>query len=258
MKNRLIKMKEEGKKILGTMVNVSCPTTLECICRAGMDFVTIDLEHGHYEYSEMLSLLRAAELCNVVPLVRAKDHTRASILKTVDAGAAGVIAPMIKTVEDAAKMVEYGKFAPLGARGMCPTRCSGYGEKSTIKGHSLPEYFAEANEETLVLPQCETKEYLENLDAILSMDGVDGTLVGPMDLSVSMGCPGDVFCDRMMDAYEKIIKSCKKYNKLSIMTGLNIEHAKQCFDQGFDAVQIGLESRLLIEWYEGMFNAIRG
>lgn len=252
MKNRLIAMKEAHEKILGTMMCVGNESTLECIGLSGMDFVAIDMEHGLYEYQEMLHLIRAAELHGVVPIVRAKDTSRASILKTADAGARGIVAPMIKTTDQVRQMVEYGKYAPVGERGMCPNRCADFGERSTIKGRPLTEYFVEANEETLILPQCETREFIEKAEEIMAIEGVDGTLIGPNDLSISLGVPGDLFCDEMGAALEHIRQVCKANNKLCIMTAVSVEHARQCFKDGFDAVLLGLESRLMIEWYRDL------
>ena len=252
MKNKLIAMKEEHKKILGTMMSVSNQSSLECIGLSGLDFVIIDLEHGLYEYKEMLDLIRAAEIRGLVPLVRAKDPSRASILKTADAGARGIVAPMIKTIDQVKQMVTYGKYIPIGERGMCPNRCADFGERSTIKGRPITEYFAEANEETLILPQCETKEFIENAEEIMAMEGVDGTLIGPNDLSISLGIPGNLFCDEMERALKRILSACKKNNKFCIMTALSIDHAKKCYQDGFDAVLLGLDSLLLIQWYRDM------
>ncbi len=258
MKNHLIAMKEKGEKILGTMMCVGNESTMECVGLAPLDFVCIDLEHGLYDYPDMLALIRAANYRGLTPLVRAKDSVRSSILKAADAGAKGIVVPMIKSVDEVEKFVEYGKYDPVGQRGMCPNRCADFGEAATIRRRPVTEYFAEANEEVLLLPQCETREFMENIDDILSLPGVDGTLVGPNDLSISLGHPGDVFGPAVDDALKAVVAACKKYNKFSIMTGLSYEHSRACYEMGFDAVLFGLESRLVVEMYTDIVRRIKG
>jgi len=257
MKNKLIEKKEKGVKMLGTFMSIGNESNLECIGLAGFDFVCIDMEHGMYSYQKMLDLIRTADYYGITPIVRTRGISRSAILKPADAGAGGIIVPMVRDVNNVKQIIEYGKYNPLGQRGMCPNRCSDYGEKSTIKNRPFTEYFLEENEHFLVLPQCETKEFLQVADEILFMPGVDGTMIGPHDLAISMGHPGDIFCMEVRQAMMEVLKKCKEYNKLSMIACSEVNHAREYLKLGFDAVIFGLESSLLINWYRSLLEQIK-
>ena len=175
----------QARVLRGVAVLSRAPQIAELAGRLGFDLVWIDVEHGGVSFGEVETLCMAAESGGAVPVVRLPDHHRHHILRALEVGARIVIVPMVNDAETAREVVRHGKFPPLGERGF-NTRSRGlnYG----LAG--LPEIsntFAAANAGTHLIAQIETLEAAENLDAICAVDGISGVLVGPGDLSVSMG-----------------------------------------------------------------------
>ena len=212
MKNLLKGKLVQSKKPVGTFFSIGSSEAVEALGIAGMDYVILDKEHGPYGVETVQQYIRAAERRSITPLVRVKDFTRPSILRVLDVGAQGIIIPMIRTRQEVEKIVEYAKYYPQGRRGVALTRASGYGD---IK--SLGEYFSEANEETLVLPQCETRECVANIDAILDGEGVDGIFIGPYDLTQSFDKPGRISDPEIQDIINRVLHVCKKRGKYAFI-----------------------------------------
>lgn len=166
----------------GTAVNGWCaipsPVTAEIIGRAGFDTVTVDLQHGLIDYQMALTLCQVLQGLPAPVLARVPWNEPGIVMKCLDAGFSGVICPMINTAEDARRLVQATRYAPLGARSFGPTRAN------MVHGAG---YAKKANEAVLVLAMIETREALQNLDAILAVEGIDGVYVGPSDLGLSLG-----------------------------------------------------------------------
>jgi 4-hydroxy-2-oxoheptanedioate aldolase len=166
----------------GTAVNGWCaipsPVTAEIMGRAGFDLMTVDLQHGLIDYQMALSMLQVLQGLPAPVMVRVPWNEPGIIMKCLDAGFVGVICPMINTAEDARKLVQAARYAPLGGRSFGPTRANLVHGAGYAKG---------ANASILVLAMIETREALQNLDAILAVEGIDGVYVGPSDLGLSLG-----------------------------------------------------------------------
>ena len=166
----------------GTAVNGWCaipsPVTAEITGRAGFDIVTVDLQHGLIDYQMALTMLQVLQGLLAPVMVRVPWNEPGIIMKCLDAGFSGLICPMINTAEDARRLVEAARYAPLGGRSFGPTRAN------LVHG---PTYARAANQTVLVLAMIETREALSNLDAILDVEGIDGVYVGPSDLGLSLG-----------------------------------------------------------------------
>ena len=178
-----------GEKTLGTFMKLGTATAAECLGLAGLDYLIIDTEHGPFNPQSALDFIRAAKLYNITPLARVQEISRAAILKLLDVGAMGLIIPCVNTVEEAKTIVSYGKYAPVGERGVANTAGSGFWFED-YASHGMPAYFETSNRETLLFPQCETLGCLEHLEEIVILPGIDGIFVGPFDLSTAMGIPG--------------------------------------------------------------------
>jgi 4-hydroxy-2-oxoheptanedioate aldolase len=150
----------------------------EIIGRAGFDLLTIDLQHGLIDYQTALTMLQVLQGLPAPVLMRVPWNEPGIIAKALDAGASGVICPMVNTVEDARGLVQAARYAPLGGRSFGPTRAN------MVHG---PGYVKSANSQVLVLAMIETRQALDNLDAILGVEGIDGVYVGPSDLGLSLG-----------------------------------------------------------------------
>lgn len=165
---------------------VISPTTDPVICEylgfAGLDFYMIDAEHGAISPSDITNMIRACELSDITPLARVGSLDEKLILQYMDAGVMGIMMPGCSTVQDVERLVSAIKYPPLGNRGLGPVRAADY----MMKMPQL-EYVQFANNQTLVLPQIEDMEAVRNLSAMCAVDGVDGFIIGPRDLAMSMG-----------------------------------------------------------------------
>lgn len=242
----LLKEKIKNKeKVLGTFFELGSMSVIECLGQTGLDFVIIDNEHGPFETESTMDYIRACDTVGLTPLVRVREISRPAILKPLDIGAKGLIVPCIETVEQAKKVVEYGKFSPIGKRGFCPSRKDYWGY-SHPQGQPIDVGMKQENENTLLILQCETVGCLENIETIVSMDGVDGIFIGPFDLSISMGIPGQFDNPEFLKAVDKILSACKKYNKISSVFTGRFDDIDKYYKQGFDIVTYSLDTNLLV------------
>jgi 4-hydroxy-2-oxoheptanedioate aldolase len=252
MKNLLKEKMKQNKKTVGTFFSIGSSEAVEALGIAGMDYVILDKEHGPYGVETVQQYIRAAERRNITPLVRVKDFSRPSILKVLDVGAQGIIVPMIRTRQEVEKVIEYAKYYPMGRRGVALTRASNYGDIE-----SLEEYFRDANQNTLVLPQCETRECVENLDAILDVEGVDGIFIGPYDLSQSYNKPGKTSDPEIQDIIDMVLEKCKKHRKYAFIFAPDKKTASGYFKKGFDSVAVAMDILLYIETLRDIANMPR-
>ena len=242
---------------VGTFTQLTSTVAVEALGRTGLDYVLIDTEHSAVGIEFLSSAITAANAAGIVPLVRINDIARSKVLQPLDYGAQGLIVPAVETVEQVRRLVEYAKFPPVGNRGFCPTRDGGYGyDEVSMQGTDV--YFAHANQETLLIPQCETVGCLEHIEEITAMDGVDGIFVGPFDLSIALGRPMAFDCDEMRAALDRILNACHKNNKMAFIFCGDAQAAKARAAQGFDSVTAGLDIMALVDSYRAMVQDIRG
>ena len=170
MENRLADKKAQGIPSYGTFTQLKSAAAVENIACAPFDFVVIDTEHQTFGTDLMTSAVASAQGAGLTPLVRICEISRRAVLHPLDAGAAGLIVPAVKTAEEVRQLVTYAKFAPLGNRGYQPTRDCRWGSSPSFTPVS---YMEEANRKTLLIPQCETRECLEHIEEIASIDGLE-------------------------------------------------------------------------------------
>ncbi len=254
--NPLRKKFLEHQLSIGTFTQLSSPTAVECLGRTGLDYVLLDTEHCPVDIDFLTAAITAADAAGIVPLVRINDISRSKVLQPLDYGAQGLIVPAVETVEQVRQLVEYAKFPPLGNRGYCPTRDGGWGYDQ-ISRQGVDAYFANANRETLLIPQCETVGCLEHIEEIAAMDGVDGIFVGPFDLSIALGHPLEFDCPEMKSAMQRIRTACRRSGKMSFIFCGDAAMAKAKAAEGFDSVTTGLDALMLTEAYRAMVDAIR-
>lgn len=255
--NRVLEKFKKGEPSIGTFSQLGSPLAVECLGRTGLDYVLIDTEHCMAYPGTVSAAITAADAAGLTPLVRINEITRSVVLQALDFGAKGLIVPAVKTVEQVKKLVEFAKFQPVGERGFCPTRDGGWGYDE-IMLHGTEAYFAQCNRETLLLPQCETAECLEQIEEITALEGVDGIFVGPMDLSIALGCPLDFDCETMRNALERVQAACRKNRKMAFIFCGGAEDAKKRAAQGFDSVTVGLDAFALIDSYRAVVSEFRG
>lgn len=255
MKNQLLDDFAAGKKTIGTFFRSQDPDLVEAIGYAGLDYLVIDNEHGPLDVSQMTNLLRAAELRNTTALVRVKNGTRESILKMLDIGAKGLVIPDVHSLEEAQKIVEYGKYYPVGKRGIITGRAAGFGYAEYAS--SLGKYTETSNRQTMLIPQCETIGALEAIEAITALPGIDGILVGPFDLSQAMEIPGEFDSPRFHQALERIVLACKRNKIPSFIYAGTPQVAQTYFDMGFDSVAISIDIAVFTESYRQLLKTTR-
>lgn len=253
MENSLKRKLQNGGKPLGTFFASGSVTMMECLGRTGLDFVVIDNEHAPMEAETTVDLVRAAELTGLCPLARVREISRPAVLKLLDVGVKGLIVPNVQSVEDVKTLISYAKYYPLGERGFCPTRKDGWGFDMP---EAVPEIMRRFNEETLLIPQCETVGALEAIEEIAALDGVDGVFVGPFDLSISMGIPGQFQSEAFQTALTRILRACHEAGKFCLFFGGTKEAVQQGFARGFDGMAYGIDTMLFIELLRDAFGAV--
>jgi len=202
-----IKNKIAGNKItIGSWITVGDPIVAEIMAKSGFEWLAVDMEHSAITIEQTQNLIRIIELCGVVPLVRVSDNDPVLIKRVMDAGAHGVIVPTVNTREDAERAVSAVKYPPLGRRGVGLGRAQGYGLE-------FEKYKKWVNTGSIVIVQIEHIEAINNLEEILSVKGVDGSMIGPYDLSGSLGHPGEFKNKKVKEAVGSYEKICKKLHK---------------------------------------------
>ncbi len=245
---------DEGKNVLGTFFELGSEEVVESLGYTGLDFIIVDTEHGPYNPETTARFTRAAEVVQLTTLVRVTDISRPSMLRNLDIGAKGLIVPCVETVDEVKKLVEWSKYTPVGKRGYFKARSAGYGEKDFAK--VLTEYFQTCNRETLLIPQCETVGCLENIEEIMSIEGVDGIFVGPFDLSIGLGIPAQFDNPKFKAALDRILKAAKDNNKYSFIFSTDTASARNMFEMGYQGVAVGMDAGFLIASVKSAVNEI--
>ena len=196
---REIKSKmRRGEPSMGSWLSMGHPSIAEILAMAGYDWVVIETEHTAIDVSEALRLIIAIEQRGSVPLVRLAWNDPIQAKAVLDSGAAGVLVPMVNTRADAELAVQMTKYPPLGSRGVGLARAQGYGVH-------FDAYVQNANDDTLLMVQIEHKDAVANIDEILAVPGIDGTFIGPYDLSLSLGIPGQLNHPDLVAAKKKVL-----------------------------------------------------
>ena len=258
MRNLVLEKFRKGEPSIGTFTHFKTSVTADALSYTGLDYIIVDGEHSPMGDSEIDEQVAIASARGITPFVRLRDTQRNTVLKALDVGAQGLIIPNIKTMEQIQNLVEWGKFVPVGERGMCYSRGDGWSFEEGSKGKSIQEYFEYYNENTLIIPQCETVEALAIVEEIAATEGIDGLFIGPFDLSISMGIPMGFDKPEFQEAIARILKACKDNGKICICFTPDPETAKTRIAQGYDSVTIGLDVSVMITAYQQMVAAIKG
>ena len=209
-----------GECVYGMMIRQARdPGAPAIFAAAGYDFAFIDMEHGNYSMETVADLIRGAKSVGIATIIRVPHLETYFISRVLDAGADGIMVPMTSTKEQAERIVRYSKYAPLGQRGF-----GGQMGHTDYRPVKAVDFMKEANENTLIVAQIETKEAIENIDAILGTEGIDVGLIGPNDLSISLGIPDQMGSEILTRAIDKVVEATKKRGKAS---GIHIGNTEQ-------------------------------
>ena len=194
------------KTYLGSWITLNNPSIAEVMADAGFDWLCIDLEHSVIDYAEAQLLIMAIQSKGLKAFVRVGENNQRIIKRVLDAGADGIIVPSVNSEADALKAVRAVKYPPVGTRGVGLARAQGY-------GFNFEEYRDVKAKEIILIAQIEHINAINELDAIIQVEGIDGTFIGPYDLSGSMGKPGQYDDDDVKKALEQYELISGKYDK---------------------------------------------
>jgi 4-hydroxy-2-oxoheptanedioate aldolase len=249
--NRLRTLWKQDRAAVNGWLAIPDSFSAEVMARQGWDSLTIDLQHGVVDYQKMVTMLQAITTTETVPVVRVPWLEPGILMKSLDAGAQALICPMINTREEAQKFVAWTSYAPRGTRSFGPVRAA------MVLGADYP---TAANDHIVRFAMIETAQALDNLDAILSVEGLDAIYIGPSDLSLSLGCK-PVFDDvepKAAQAIEHIVERARAHGVVAgIHNGLP-RVAKARIDLGFRFVTLSSDARMLISGSQELLGAMRG
>ena len=239
--NRLKQLWSQGKPTINGWCSIGNAFTAEIMAAQGYDSITIDVQHGALDYSALLPMLQAMRASGVVPMARVPWLEPGIIMKALDAGAFGVICPMISTAAQAAEFVGCMRYPPSGQRSFGPTR---------VSFAAGADYGAHANDEMLAFAMIETADGMTNLASIAATPGLDGLYVGPADLSLSLTqgrlAPGfDREEPEMIAALKEIVGACKANGIRAALHCGNPDYAARAIQWGFDMTTVSGDARLL-------------
>jgi len=248
--NRLRTLWAEGKPALNGWLALPDSFSAEVMAHQGFDALTIDMQHGLVDFQRMVAILQAISTTATVPLVRVPWLEPGVLMRALDAGAYGVICPMISTPEDAQRLVSYTRYAPQGTRSFGPVRASLY---------AGADYASHANRTVLAFAMIETAQALDNLDAILAVDGLEAIYVGPSDLSLALGCK-PVFDDVEPKVAQALAHIAARAQAHGVLAGVHCgraDVAKARVDLGYRFVTIGSDTRILASGAQDLLAAMR-
>jgi 2-keto-3-deoxy-L-rhamnonate aldolase RhmA len=251
LRNPLRQHLKDGGTTYGLWVTLESPAVTEIAVTLGLDWVCIDMEHGHLGFREVLEHVRAVRGSATAALVRVPEIGESPIKRALDLGAHGVLLPLIRHPSDVEAGFSYARYPPCGVRGVG-------GERAVKWGLGLQDYLACANEETLVIPIIETCPAAEEIDTILAVPGLEAIFFGPADLSASHGHLGAWEAPGIA---ELILSIREKAAARGIAAGLvsrSIEDAVRRRNQGFRMVGLGADTGLLIRSLMELLRRLRG
>jgi 2-keto-3-deoxy-L-rhamnonate aldolase RhmA len=249
--NRLRERLRKQETNYGLWVTLESPAVTEIAVTLGLDWVCIDMEHGHLGFREVMEHVRVVRGSATTALVRVPEIGQSSIKRALDIGAHGVLLPLVRGREDVDRGMSFARYPPRGVRGVS-------GERAVQWGLGLREYVASADEETLVIPIIETREAAEEIDAILDVPGLEAIFFGPADLSASHGHLGDWEGPGMAALILEIRgKAAAKGIGAGVMSR-SIEDSVRRRDQGFGMVGLGSDAGLLIRALTEALERVRG
>ena len=249
--NRLRTLWSEDKAAVNGWLAIANSFCAETMAHQGWDTLTIDLQHGVIDYQAMVGMLQAISTTATVPIVRVPWLEPGIIMKTLDAGAYGVICPMVNTREEAQRFVAYTSYAPKGTRSFGPVRALLYGGA---------DYPAKANETIVRFAMIETAQALDNLDAILGVEGLDAIYIGPSDLSLALGCKPsfDDVEPKVAQAIDHIVARAKAHGVVAGIHNGRSDVAKARVARGFRFVTVSSDARLMAAGSQQILKAMRG
>ncbi len=248
--NRIRSIWKGGGAVVNGWLTIASTFSAETMAHQGWDSLTIDLQHGLVDYQKAVDMFAAISTTNTVPMARVPWNEPGTLMKVLDAGAYALICPMVNTRADAERLVSATHYPPRGTRSFGPLRAMLYGGD---------DYQAQANDTVVIFAMIETKEALENLEDILSVPGLDSIYVGPVDLSLALGCrPTMDDVERpVAEAIDHILARAKAHGVVAGIHNASPEAARKRIEKGFQFVTIGSDAAFMAEGAQRAVSVVR-
>ena len=236
----------------GSWISIGHPAMAELMASLGFDWLAVDFEHAGVDIGQSLSLVQAIKGQGVVPYARLPYNDLIWIRRALDTGFMGLVIPMVNTAGEAAQAVNIAKYPPVGQRGIGFCAANMYGTR-------VNDMIATANRDIKIIAQIETAASVENVQAILEVEGVDGVFMGPYDLSGYYGVLGQFDHPKMKSANEKVLAACKKTGKLEgiHVVAPDLGQVQERVSQGFTFVALSLDITLIATYGKALIDGAR-
>ncbi len=225
---------------VGSWIQIGHPAVAEILSEVGFEWIAIDCEHADIDIRGFTEVIRGLHGRGPIALARVRENDTLAIRQVLDAGAGGVIVPLVDTAEEARKAVISAKYPPEGLRGFAFCRANNWGQ-------DFDEYCQQANDGVAVIAMVETRQAVDNIDEILAVEGLDGVFVGPYDMSGSYGVTGQTSHPLVRDACSRVVEACRQHQKAAGIHLVNPsgETVSQAVSDGFTFLAIGMDTVFL-------------
>jgi 2-keto-3-deoxy-L-rhamnonate aldolase RhmA len=242
----------DRKITIGSWIQINHPVVAEILGNCDYDWIAADCEHTDIDVEGFTRIARGLYGRGPEPFVRVRENDTLAIRQVLDAGARGIIVPLIESAQEAKRVVVAAKFPPQGIRGFSFCRGNNYGV-------DFDKYVSQANQDIAVVVMIESKEAIDNIDEILSVDGIDGVFIGPYDLSGSYGIPGKTNDALVQNGCHKILEACRKAKKSA---GIHVvlpspENIMQAIKDGFTFIAVGADIVYLNQASRNTLNIVK-
>lgn len=235
------------ERVFAAWTSLAHPSISEIFCRIGVDFVGIDIEHSTISQEQSQRIIAACQGNGSLCLARVASHNMEMIKRLLDSGADGLIVPTVSTSQEVEQLISWCKYSPVGKRGFGIARAQGY-------GFDFDQYTSEWNDISSLIIQIETIQGVENIDDLLKYEEVDAAMVGPYDLSASLGVPGELEHPKVEEACKRIIDACARHGKAcgTQLVEPDRENLKKSFTSGYTFAVLASDVFLLWKWSDRM------
>ena len=246
-KKKLKKSLRSREKLFGAWVSYAEPSITETFAKAGFDFLAIDMEHSTITLPQAQRIIAASQAYGVPCLPRPVSHSNDYFKPILESGADGLIVQMVNKKKEVDKIISYIKYPPIGSRSYGVNRAQCY-------GFEFDKYISSWNNESCFVIQVESIEAVNNIESLIDNECVDAVMIGPYDISGSIGVPGQTNHPKVLEASRKVIIACEKFGKScgTQIADPNIENVNSLFDMGYTFAILGSDLFVLWKWADKM------
>ena len=251
-RSKLKKSLNKRELLFGGWISYDHPSIAETFALTGFDFISIDMEHAPISLSSAQRIISISQAYQIPCLPRPVSHSNDFFKPLLDSGSDGLIVQMVETSEEVENISKYLKYPPIGNRTYGVNRAHSY-------GLNFKDYVNNWNAESILIVQIESEQGVNNIQSIVSNPNVDGVMIGPYDLSGSLGVPGETSHPNVINASKKVIEICKKYNKScgTQISNPDLKNINEAIDEGYTFIILSSDLFVLSNWAQNMKKTIR-